>query len=507
MRAWHGLLAAAAAGVLVGPLLASQAQADYDLAVTWPEATALNPAAVPYVISVIDSGPGRLQAVWGDIEFPLEHVGSAAMPATEAFAGTHSVEIQRCSPECVTVAMSPTPVTMATNYLQNFPAGQPTYVGRTAVTAPLEIAIATGPVQIDWRLVTDESSATPGVTMASGSQVVDLPSTLQSTLTGVTFSVPESVPEGPYRLLADVAMIDGGAFAGTLASSIPYLDWGARVFVDRTAPTDVEFQVSGGEYEFRGVFYPYKDDYLDRLDISVLAPYPDSYYASTFVSVTGPDGSVVVPRRPGLLSWDGRDQVGDLLPEGSYVVSGEVVDRAGNSFTKTMTVFISHAHRRFHRLVKVVSAQETVSRKIVGVCSKLANPSTHGWSGSLGYLSQVSCRRPGASTVATISRLTVPVANRGYGSLKIALYGGKAKVPGRAYIKMGYYRGHTERVDSWAQMSAPVAWHNGIQVSAASYVRNASSAAPYLQWITGLTDGARYDVKSFRVTLTYSTFD
>lgn len=54
------------AGTLVSSLLVAlpggPAHADYDLTVTWPAATQINPNVTSYTITVSDSGPGNLYA-------------------------------------------------------------------------------------------------------------------------------------------------------------------------------------------------------------------------------------------------------------------------------------------------------------------------------------------------------------------------------------------------------------------------------------------------------------
>ena len=89
---------AAALAVLVGlsvPLVVvTDARADFDLRVTWPTRTEVNPTQTAYRITVSDTGPGSLEARWSNTVVPVPQSGSVDLPL--AVDGVGRVEIWRC---------------------------------------------------------------------------------------------------------------------------------------------------------------------------------------------------------------------------------------------------------------------------------------------------------------------------------------------------------------------------------------------------------------------------
>jgi hypothetical protein len=201
--------------------------------------------------------------------------------------------------------------------------------------------------------------------------------------------------------------------------------------------------------------------------------------------------------------WEGKDQHGDRLPAGSYTVRLVGEDRVGNVAEVSRPVVISDKRLVARTWTRSLSATATISSTWVGSCSTLRKPSSHGWSGSFGLYSQTRCTRSAQSPVVVYSGVWLPRSAGGtYGDVSISMYGGAARGRSSAYVVLGLRRAADDSFQNRAQFAGGLGWHRMRSTTATPYVRY-DEGHPFVIWQTGLSEGSRYDVKAYRVALTY----
>ncbi len=474
-------------------LAASPAEADFDLAVTWPAATTINPSTATYTLQISDvGGPGDLMAEWQGEPQAIPHAG------THNFAfntdGTGVITILRCNPDCVPAGVE-SPILVVYRALQVNPGATwtPAPVGGSAnVTVQVVPDLGTATATVDWSLL---ETVTPGSNvLATGSASVaqlangDLP---------FTVTPPTDLPEGTYGLMVSVqATVSGlGVLSGTLTEP-------AALIVDNPPTVTVETTET--------LFYPFIDRYLDRLHYRFMVSEPATV-SLRVIDATGSRVRGLVTRSVAADTWidevwNGRDRRNRYLPAGVFRVVARATDTAGNVVEMiSPEVTTSNAKLKMLTSTKTYTAKKTLNDKFVGACSSLVSPSSHGWSGSLGYYSQTRCKRMtnNASVVVGAHAWWIPEAVSGkYGKLKISAYGGGARGTRSAYAVMGYIRASDNEFLNRVQFPAGVGWHAGQSASVAPFVRF-DAGRPFVVWNVGLTQGSRYDVKSFKVQIGY----
>lgn len=204
------------------------------------------------------------------------------------------------------------------------------------------------------------------------------------------------------------------------------------------------------------------------------------------------------------LGFRGRSASGRVLAAGSYSVRLTTTDLAGNVGVTSKRLVISSKRKVTKTWKRSFSAKAAAVYQSVGKCSTLRSPASRGWSGSFGFYSQTKCKRANDSAVLTQSGVYVPKAFQNkYGKLQISMYGGAATVKRNSYIVLGYLRASDGAFMARSQFGGTVGTHAGRSTSASPFVFE-KTARPFVLWTTGLTQGSRYDVKSYTVKLTYT---
>ncbi|WP_134741341.1 hypothetical protein [Nocardioides sp. 503] len=506
-------------GVLVSALalaMPASAEEQPDLHVTFPEVTRFNPTTTDYVVqlegSVTEGTRIYAQAGWGGLQ-ELTVPGATRIQLGDL--GDTRVQVFRCSPgrdcaavgcgsSCTFIAQSP-PLAVYSSARLGYGDYDTTVGG--AISRTLRVGAApqasTGWPSIDWALVASASVDAPALTAGT---VGERDAYGDSAL---TYEVPRGLAAGEYwlRLSTSSSSPEFGSLTGVV-----YL----LLTVDTSAPR-------GTMKASRDSVFPSFDGYRDEVVMSLTADEPVAVMGYELRDRAGrlvlrdvetpwrddplyEEDDVYEHGRVWREEWDGR--VGTKLVPGTYDFRWVGFDRAENE-SQTTPVRITVSNHRIRRVTwtRTFPAARTVLDREVGRCSTLRRPATRRWRGSLGYLSQTRCRRPQDSVVATVNGVYVPkVVGRGrgvgYKSLRLSLYGGG--LPGRRapYLVLNTFKAAGGEVARRDQFGARTGNHGFIHARPQAIVRDAEGR-PYVAWQTGLTDGARYRVKSFTVTVEY----
>ncbi|WP_109505886.1 hypothetical protein [Nocardioides speluncae] len=481
---------------LVGLAVPASAE-DPGLTVTWPTTTEVEVPTTSYTITVADEAAepqGTLYAEWQGERQEIPHAGNYAMQFAKG--GVGSIKVIRCvpadpEPVCTDTGVTSPELTVwkqASVTLSDV--GGVVRPGTRTAGIRLDYVPST-PVQVTWSVWT-----AGGVAKAAGG------ATFVPNGEGYgEFSYPvPNLANGWYYVQASVEfdMAPFGPFKGASDNVVAF-------YLDATAPR-LSLGLSASS------FYPATDGYRDQLSIRAAT----NEQVKQSLTVLNSSGAVVRTLGSGRLgfrdsgasvvkTWNGRDSQARLVRGGTYTIRFEGTDRVGRKTTTSKEVFVSG--KRLQRVTwkRTFAAARTIVRNgaFVQACSTLRKPSLRGWSGSLGYYSRTKCNRNNADIVATNNGVYVPKAfqNR-YGTYQVSFYGGGARGARSKYIVMGYLNNKgdfTHRI----QGGAAVRTYAGKVASAGNFVR-AKTTKPYVLWTAGLTDGSRYDVKSFTVRLTYT---
>lgn len=462
-----------------------------EVTVTWPEATDVNPGHAPYEIQVEDAtGAGGLYAVWTSETAtgtgPSDVVpvpASGAVTMTFSHDGPGHVVVQRCATGsgCPALATSPrlevrTSLTVAfTDDTEVLPHGSP--------VVPVYLEPRGAEVTLAWELVdpadgTVVADGTHRVAAAGGAEVHD----------DLPLALPATVPDGTYDLRV----------AGSSATT----RWGAldgsgthRVRVDGTAPT-VTLTRSAS------TFYPSPDGYRDTVALTVTS----SERGQALLELLDRDGRVVRTIEVGTVGtggrkvvWDGRSDSG-ALRTGTFRARALVTDAAGNrSAAPVVTVAASGKKLVWRTWTTEVSALSSLYHSDTGTCSTLRRNSR--WRGGLGLESQTRCTRRDDSAVVITNGVRVPPSLDGtYRNVVVDMYGGGRR--SSDYAVSYLYRARDSAAVGRREHGRATGWHRiGSASSARTHVYGPSASDPGVFWAMALTDGSRYDVRSFRVRI------
>lgn len=456
--------------------------------VTWPEITSFNPTVYTYEYSI--SGMSGLRRYFVQIE------GGAPtrIPAEGTYEidfgwgrETGSVTVLSClhdSMTCTPVSTSPRSE-LVYGLAIDFARPTPRRIRVGAGEATIQIGWVVNrrlPEQsLSWRLAVSPESAP----IVGG--VIDDPGTTGE----VAVVVPTELPSGTYFLYLS-AEVDAEVYGHMVASAA------REVTVDRAGPVLVLYLPEGA------TFYPATDSYRDALEYQVISD------EEADVTVRATDGTgaqvwtsesfVANPDRRRVRKWTGRSQDG-LLPEGTYLLTATGTDELGNVATAKAKVRIDHARLRDStKVVRVGAASSVVDRYTR--CGSLRSPSSHGWRGSLGFLTDRRCGRK-VSTASTLHRVRVPRIDGLVGPrrVRVSMVGGAST--SRPGSRIGIYylaRDGQFRADDvfgpavrrydgqWLDEQRFVTQHRGHEV---------------VTWSMGTGGGYGYDVREFILTLSF----
>lgn len=464
------------------------ANADYDLGVTWPDVSVINPTVTDYEITIIDSGPGDLYTRWdgGGTFEPIPHTGTITVDLP--FDDTGRVEVWRCAGAGCQWAGVSSPILSVHRYLN---AGLSATGAR--VTSPSSFSATLFAYSFDglttstydWELRDAQSDV---VTSGSGSLSVGSNS--------FTVNVPAGLADGDYTLAAT----PHGSFAG---GSLLAWEQAVQVTIDNTPPV---ITAAPG----LGVFFPVVDSYRDRLPLDLVSSEEVTWEFELFdgagASLGAASPSLAIVDGVLVASWNGELN-GEVVPAGSYHLGVTATDLLGHSSTVATSTFrVDLARKKRISTVTELPAATTIYDRYVGRCSSLVKPSSHHWKDSLGLYSQTKCtsEKKNASVVIVWNAWWLPTAMRGltsFDSVVLEAYGGAAVGHRKSYLVTGFID-KKGAFSHRAQFPAKLRWHAmgavGRPADLQKWVRY-QDGRPFVVWSSGLTVGSRYDIKSFRM--------
>lgn len=472
---------------LVSPMSpTTQAHADFDLRVIWPTVKLIDPSRTSYAVTVSDSGPGALEARWLGSSVPIPHHGTLELPLTQV--GDGRVEIWRCTTTCEWAGVSSPVLGVRTSlpvYAEPLMVGAATEIDASVLVAEL---FAAGTLDLTWRITagtdgTGETLATGHPTVAFGHRP--------------TFSVtppPTLVAGGDYSWVVTVtAPFGDGTLTGSSAAQ--------PVLVDKTAPAVVATATVDH-------IEPAADNYLDQVVVDV----PANEQLRVRLDVVGPQGSTVVtgqtwnlgPGGTAHLAWDGRLPSGKIAPPGDYVLDLRVTDLFDNLQTTTFPVAVGDGKLEYLTWQSpALKPANSIKARAAGACASLKIPSATQGAGSVGYVADARCFRPGTDDnlvwTQYVAQLPASFKNRYRGATIDSLASGRSGV--RSSLMVGPIRDDGTWEPSERRIGPVVEWRE-LGVPAIPAIAH-TAAGGLLTWRAGTDHRSRVDVKRFRISLDY----
>jgi hypothetical protein len=461
--------------------------------VIFPQDTTIGPGQ-DYAIDVTDSGGGRLLAVWIGGSTWLQHNGSTVLNLTAD--GQGQLVIHRCS----SWEFGPCRETSVVHALTvNRTISAITSVAwNSAKPTVLEPTIRVdedGPIALTWYInrVPDGS-----VVDGFGGEVTGLTPDVDGAL-HPSLDIT-GLGTGQYKLMGSVsqAIADFGTVTGNLAENLP----GSLKFgVDVTPPVIGSVTLSANS------LYPYKDGYRDAVKVSFPGNVGSTDVARLTV-VRDSTGETVRTLTTNCcnnaytVTWGGRLSFDVPAPAGTYSLTVSLTDLAGNKARKFAgRVTVVRKKTSAHTLLRSLSAAGSKVDQSVGRCSTLRRPSLRGWAGSLGLYTNTKCRDTfKAGLIVTVHASRAPLGAVKYGKLRIDAYGGAAKAAPRSLAYLDYLQRSKEWLSA-SRMDPRVGIQDGLTVEGAKFVFDDR----FMVWRLYTAKGAKYDIKSFKITLRYFT--
>jgi flagellar hook assembly protein FlgD len=298
------------------------------------------------------------------------------------------------------------------------------------------------------------------------------------------------LPSGRYTIHVDTSKaLSGSTIHGHSMRTVT---------IDRTKPRVSSVSASPA------TVYPVRDGYKDS---TKLRGRLSERVASAKVQVFNRAGKRVrtigLGRRsagPVAATWDGRRPNGKLVPAGSYRFRYVTQDVAGNrAVGRKFALTVSDKRLVKKRGSKKVSAAGSATAVYEGDCSALASPGARGWTGSIGYYSDLyfCSYYEGDDLAATDHAVTLPRATR-YGAVRVDTYGGKALDDYDDVAALLYYDGTGDLTDKGRLLKPAIGSYRGPRAGA-RYVGRGRQ----VRWIAATLNGNWYDIKNFTVRYTY----
>lgn len=300
------------------------------------------------------------------------------------------------------------------------------------------------------------------------------------------------LPSGGYRVRLDTTVDLGG-------------DSSVNGRAERAITVDLKAPTASGVNAIPKTVYPVKDNYVDT---TKLIARPSEQLTSVKVEVRNGAGRVVrILDAGGYMNgtkqvvWNGRTATGTIVPAGTYRFRFVMRDTAGNDGrTGDVPVVVSAKKLVKYTATKVMVPKPTVTKTLIGSCSRVEYPAKPSWPGSLAYLSNYAvCYDPSASEEVAITQhtLTLPAATK-YGSIRVSAYGSKDLANFNDIGLVLYQDKGGDLSDYGVELHPAARWYTGDLVNGSDFV----SARKFKFW-AGTSLGNYYDIKSFKVTYSY----
>ncbi|GAB3772058.1 hypothetical protein FB382_002997 [Nocardioides ginsengisegetis] len=457
--------------------------------VTWPEMTAFNPGHTPYVVTVDDSAndPATDSTVLvAEIyaqKQPLADQGETTIAFPAHSTGHVTVNIRRCQPDLVTCSE---PLATRTVLLVRWL--------KVNLFTPVDAAPGTHtawmdvfPVHADtadWQLV--DPSTDPET-------VVDEGSTPLADGRSFEYTIPATLADQTHLHLRVTASNNAPEFGHVAGSD------DVSGIVVHSAPPEVTLKAFAS-----GVYWA-RDGYLDEVPL-VVRSWTGRYLTLDLVAA---DGTVttVKDHAPIWHRWNtvyrGIDGKGGHLPNGRYRLRVSVEDSWGNVGVASTPFTVSDRRTAWRTWSHTYTAQGALLRELVGRCSTISHHPSYGWTGGLGLYSRTKCTKAAQSYAIAENGISLPKA-LGYDGLRVTAFGGGPRGSSGTYAVLGYYRERDDEFVQRVQFNGVLGDHAG-QASGPANVWNADTN-PTFYWSLGLTQGSRWEVRSYKVTARLRVF-
>jgi len=463
--------------------------------VTWPEDTTIGTGQV-YTVSVSDTAGGNLVAQWEHDYWQTDTALSRSEPTTLPLTGDGEgdITVRRCSSLAWNVCHATgvrhvTVNRVLSNWSEDYWLGEISPAVGTKAEPVIHVYEGQS-FTLDWH-VTDSATgqALPGV----GGQIADLTADAEGNIRPVFDLGAVTTNNKNYDIEGTLSYQDPDF--GTVTGPIRAMTFR----IDTVAPAISSIKVSASSV------YPYADGYRDKVTVTV-QPVGSDQYATVRLEVLNSSDTVIksFPLASGYdasqFVWNGKTGSGTFAPAGGYHFRATIKDQAknpGQLIQGSVTVVRKKLVARTFK--KTVSAAGSLEDQYVGRCSTLRKPSLRGWSGSLGLYTNTKCRRTFEDgLIVTVHAVRTPAGAVRYGDFRVSAYGGAAKAAPRSLAYLEYLN----RAEDWVadtRMGTSLTTHNGATRAGSNFVWGDR----YVVWGAYTAEGAKYDIKSFTVRLTY----
>jgi hypothetical protein len=512
------LTAAAVSLVVSGLAAVASADVNSEPVITWPTTTALNPMTSTYQLTVAYDGPEFLflkVSPYTLSEFTVQSLpanGTADVIFKADYDGQFDLRAFRC-PTATFEGYACTQIGATRQVLvyDELVAQIQNRALRGPATPTVVTVAPTGHAtyDVEWEVVPAGQPDAPPLVSGVAHDVTQSTSTVDLPVIGTSAAL---VQGQRYRYQATLRGDRGpfGLLEGAVATEF---DW------DATNPANairLSFYDDYLDKEIRNpeVLYPQRDigpyAWRDAVRIEVLKDAPE-VMASLELSVTDSDGVEVwhYNFNGGSGSWNGRGFDGRIVPEGAYTVRTVVTDRLGNAETYSRDIRVSPERLTQMTREWTVSPKRTIVEKFVGRCASVQSPARAAWQGSIGLRSSATgpkCRTAEAQSVQTVHGIYLPPnpfnLYRAYDQIRVSTYGGGARGSKSAYLVHVYW----SRDRTWVsrrQFDGSLEWHRGLEAGSQVVQWDAEAKRHYVLWSVGLAEGAKYDVKSYKIHFRY----
>lgn len=510
-----------AVGIVTGGGLAalSPAAADHSPPViSWPSIAQLNPTSTPYTVTVAYDGPDHLfmtmsapltfttQPLASDaattLVFPADRDGVVTLEPALCPTATYSAE------SCEQVDDRRNVVIYDEYVVEIFGDAASGTPDRRGPGSPFGISVkpdGSGTVDVAWEVV--PANAPDAAPLVEG-LLDDVPPRGQLPGIGVT----DALVDGQQYLYR-------ATFSGEVSPYGPLVGVATNAFTwdGANEATGIQFRVDdgGSRQPLRDVdvFYPVHDlgpyrHWRDYLYVDVLPKEREP--VSLDLAIRNSLGTVVREiSGDGTRGWDGRGPDRRVVPEGTYTVEATVTDRRGNVETYEQDVRVSQERIEHATWTTTVLPKRTMIERFVGRCASIKVPARAPWRGSIGLRSSKSgsgCRTLAAQSVTAVHGIYLPRSPIGrydlYDRVQVSAYGGAARGADSAYLVHWYWSRGKEWV-SRSQFDRRLRWHDGQMLGSNVVLGDPDEENPFVIWSVGLAEGAKYDVKRYRVSVRY----
>ncbi|WP_262851127.1 FlgD immunoglobulin-like domain containing protein [Mumia quercus] len=251
--------------------------------------------------------------------------------------------------------------------------------------------------------------------------------------------------------------------------------------------------------------FPWTDGYRDAVTITGPAPVTETG-ANASIQVLNAAGTVVWSAAGSSARWTGRTSNGSIAPAGTYRVRSRFVDSdglVGYSPTRALTVSAKRLVTR--KMVEKVSPRRYATGVYTGKCGKTFAPARKGkaWKKSVGIASRHKCKGGKYSGLVEAQFGAWWPEAYDVRSLKLEVTGAGHTKSKRNWA-IGYSRKKNGTLGKDRRLSHRSGTRTMLSLSAAgarAYLTNRHE----LYWGVAALEGSRYDIKAFRITITYRT--